>query len=223
MLFDIDDTLLDFGLAEKVALENLFLTQKVAFDAKVKQNYIKFNRQLWRQYERGDLKREQLFNNRFEIFFKKQFNKVVDGKVLAKQYQDNLTDGHEKIKGADELLSSIDATKYQLSIITNGIADMQYKRLAESKLDQYFAQIFVSETTGYQKPAVGYFNYVFNHIDDFDPNRALIIGDSLTSDIQGGHNVNVDTVWYNPGNIKNKTSVKATYEIDDLLAINRII
>lgn len=223
LLFDIDDTLLDFGAAEDNALETLFLTQKVTLDAKIKQNYLKFNRQLWRQYERGDLERENLFNNRFEIFFKKQFNKVVDGRALAKQYQDHLTDGHEKIKGADELLASIDKTKYQLSIITNGIADMQYKRLTEAKLDQYFPQVFVSETTGYQKPAVGYFNYVFNRIDNFDPKKALIIGDSLTSDIQGGNNVDVDTVWYNPGNTKNKTSVKATYEIDDLLAINRII
>ncbi|WP_409021872.1 YjjG family noncanonical pyrimidine nucleotidase [Dellaglioa sp. P0083] len=223
LLFDIDDTLLDFGLTEKNALEKLFLTQKIALDDKIKQNYLKFNQQLWRQYERGDLKRDQLLQNRFAIFFKKQFNRVVDGKELAKQYQDNLSAGHEKMMGADELLASIDTSNYQLSIITNGVADMQYKRLAESKLDKYFPQIFVSEMTGYQKPSVGFFNYAFDHITGFNPDKALIIGDSLTSDIQGGNNVHVDTVWYNPKNIKNKTSIKATYEIDDLLAINNII
>lgn len=223
LLFDIDDTLLDFRLTEKIALEKLFLTQKIALNDKIKQNYLNFNQQLWRQYERGDLKRDQLLQNRFAIFFKKQFNRVVDGKALAKQYQDNLSAGHEKMIGADELLSSIDTTNYQLSIITNGVADMQYKRLAESKLDKYFSQIFVSEMTGYQKPSVGFFNYAFDRIEGFNPDKALIIGDSLTSDIQGGNNVHVDTVWYNPENIKNKTSIKATYEIDNLLAISNII
>jgi 2-haloacid dehalogenase len=129
---------------------------------------------------------------------------------------------HDCIDGAVELLNSLQS-KYQLYIITNGVSKTQYKRLHDAKLDQYFKKIFVSEDIGYQKPMKEYFEAIIQRIPNFDFKTTLIIGDSLTADILGGSQMNIDTCWFNPGMKENDTDIKPAYEIYQLCDFNKVL
>ena len=90
-------------------------------------------------------------------------------------------------------------------------------------MDKYFIKRFVSEKIGIPKPSKAYFDYCFANIEDFEKSKTLIIGDSLTSDIQGGINSGIDTCWYNPKRLKNYSGITPTYEIDNLEQVLKIV
>ena len=115
----------------------------------------------------------------------------------------------------------LDALKerYDLYIVSNGVASTQYSRLKASGLYSYFKDIFISEETGFQKPQIEFFEYVFQRIPAFDSSKAIIIGDSLGSDIQGGVNAGIDTCWYNPKHLENTRKLPITYIVDSFDSI----
>ena len=217
LFFDMDNTLFDFDADEDQALERLFNAQDIDLTSDIKATDQTFNQGLWRQYEQGELTREILLNTRFAAFFKKQFNKVVDGQQLSSQYLDNLALGHDLMPQSEELLLGLQAQHAKLYITTNGVARTQYQRLQDSGLAHYFDAIFVSEELGYQKPDPAYFQTVFQKLETVTMTQSLIVGDSLTSDVQGGQNVGVATAWYNPtGQINHDQALQPTHEIKQL-------
>ncbi|SOC41055.1 YjjG family noncanonical pyrimidine nucleotidase [Ureibacillus acetophenoni] len=211
LLFDLDDTLLDFGKAENQALEKLFMELNIPLDENMKETYKMFNTGLWIAHEEGKIGRDELVNTRFAIFFD-HYGKKVDGVEYETKYRSYLDEGHQLIDGAMELIQALHQ-KYDLYIVTNGVITTQEKRLKDSGLAQYFRHVFVSEEVGYQKPRIEFFEYVFNHLGNVDLDKTLIIGDSLTSDIQGGANAGIDSCWFNPHRKINNTGVQPTYEI----------
>lgn len=221
LLFDVDDTLLDFSAAEDEALHRLFAENGLDLTDEVEKHYREINGALWSAFERGEISREEIVNTRFELLFK-EYGKQVDGKQLGERYQHFLAENHDFIDGAYNLIQGL-ANQYDLYIVTNGVTATQYKRLKDSGLYPFFKEVFVSEDTGYQKPMKEYFDYVFEHISTFDQNSTLIIGDSLSSDIQGGLNAGIDTCWFNPQHKVNKTSVQPKYEIARLEYLQAIL
>ncbi|WP_148485147.1 YjjG family noncanonical pyrimidine nucleotidase [Latilactobacillus curvatus] len=223
LFFDMDNTLFDFDADEDQALAQLFKDQGVQLTPTIKTTYQTFNQNLWRQYEEGTLTREILLNTRFATFFKEQFNQEVDEPRLSQNYLDNLALGHDLMPQAEALLKALKAANIKLYVTTNGVANTQYRRLQDSGLITYFDAVFVSEELGYQKPDPRYFQSVFQQLEGISQAEALIVGDSLTSDVQGGQNVGVATAWYNPNQLANQmTDIQPTHEIEhlmDLLAI----
>ncbi|WP_208423168.1 YjjG family noncanonical pyrimidine nucleotidase [Latilactobacillus fragifolii] len=223
LFFDMDNTLFDFDADEEQALAQLFKDQGVPLSAATKKAYQAFNQSLWRQYEAGTLTREMLLNTRFATFFKEQFNQIVDGPTLSRNYLDKLARGHALMPQAEMLLKVLQADNVKLYVTTNGVANTQYRRLQDAGLSTYFDAVFVSEELGYQKPDPRYFQRVFKQLVGISQAEALIVGDSLTSDVQGGQNVGVSTAWYNPNHQVNRmTDVQPTHEIEhlmDLLAL----
>lgn len=144
----------------------------------------------------------------------------ADGAAFARDYQLALGEGYYLIDGARELCEKL-AGKYRLYCVTNGVAATQHSRLAGSGLNEYFSGIFVSETIGHQKPSRDYFRAVFNAIGRFSPEKAMIVGDSLTSDIAGGKNTGIDTCWYNPSGKTAEPALAADYEIRRLTNCRR--
>lgn len=218
LLFDIDDTLLDFKLAEHYAISTLMTELSVeANDANI-QRYSQINQGYWEEFEKGLLTKEVLIAKRFETFFALH-ELAVDGKEADAKFRSYLEQSHHLIAGSIPLLEAL-VPQYRLYATTNGVAQTQYRRLKDSGLIQYFKDIFVSEDTGYQKPTKEYFDYVFARIPNFNAKETVIIGDSLTSDILGGMNAGIDTCWFNPHHLPNPFShIKPTYEIaalDDL-------
>lgn len=220
LLLDADDTLLDFGKTEKAALENTFGEYGLRLTDEIRDIYKTVNHELWSAFERGEIPKETITSTRFSRVFD-TVGYQVDGRRFQLDYQRALARGYFLIDGARELCEEL-AGQYRLYCVTNGVAATQYSRLAGSGLDNYFDKIFVSEEIGHQKPSTHYFSAVFQSIGRFDPSHALIVGDSLTSDIQGGKNTGIDTCWYNPSGKTAEPALKADYDIrklDELMAI----
>lgn len=212
LLFDIDDTLLDFKVAEHYAISTLMTELSVeASDANI-QNYSRINQGYWEEFEKGLLAKDVLIAKRFETFFALH-ELTVNGSDMDVKFRSYLEQSHHLIAGTMPLMEAL-KPKYNLYATTNGVARTQQRRIKDSGLIQYFNDIFVSEETGYQKPTKEYFDYVFVRIPDFNATETLIIGDSLTSDILGGMNAGIDTCWFNPHKLPNPfTHIKPTYEI----------
>lgn len=221
LLFDVDDTLLDFKAAERLALRLLFEEQQMELTEEIEAHYEHVNQGLWRAFEEGRIDRDEVVNTRFALLLK-EYGHEVDGVLLEQRYRSYLEQGHQLIDGALELISALQGG-YDLHIVTNGVSKTQDRRLRDSGLHPMFTNIFVSENTGYQKPMKEFFDYVFARIPDFNPQRALIIGDSLSSDIKGGQLAGMDTCWYNPIGKENNTDIVPTYEIRTLQELYQIL
>lgn len=220
LLFDVDDTLLDFRATEKQALYTLFSEEQLELTQEVEQQYQLINRNLWKEFELGHISKETISNTRFKVLFE-QFGRKVDGEEMGLKYQHFLSQGHDLLGNSRQILEQL-KSDYDLYVVTNGIAKIQYKRLDDSKLRPFFKDIFVSEEIGFQKPMKEYFDYVFERIPAFEQEKALIIGDSLNSDIAGGQRADIQTVWLNPAKQEKNSGIEPTYEIkqlDELLTI----
>lgn len=221
LFFDVDDTLLDFGAAEKEALRMLFEEQGSPLTDEIEARYRHINQGLWRAFEEGKLDRDEVVNTRFSLLFK-EYGQEVDGTLLERKYRSYLEEGHQLVAGALEVISDLQA-RYELYIVTNGVSKTQDKRLRKAGLHPLFKGIFVSEDTGYQKPMKEFFDHVFARVPGLDVEQALIIGDSLTADIKGGQLAGLDTCWYNPDGKANETDIVPTYEIKTLGDLYRIV
>lgn len=214
LFFDLDDTLLDFKAAEKLALPKLFAAHNFTLTPEVEAVYHEINGGLWHALEQGRITREELMATRFGKTFE-HFGHVADGLALDAEYRGYLAESKVFVEGALEVIQTL-APKHALYITSNGISETQNKRLQVTGLAPYFNQVFVSEDTGYQKPMKPFFDYVFDHIPNFDPTKAMIIGDSYSADITGGAVAGIDTCWLNPYQQKPVTNIRPTYTIEKL-------
>lgn len=221
LLFDVDDTLLDFKAAERTALHLLFEEQKISLTDEIAAHYKKINQGLWKSFEEGKIGRDEVVNTRFSILFK-AYGQEIDGPLFEQNYRSFLEEGNQLIHGAFELIQDLQS-RYDLYIVTNGVSKTQDKRLRNSGLHPLFRDIFVSEDTGYQKPMKEYFDYVFARISNFSVEEGLIIGDSLSADIKGGQLAGLDTCWFNPERKPNHTEIVPTYEIQSLNELYQIL
>jgi len=221
LLFDVDDTLLDFGAAEDLALRLLLEEHHLPFTPEIKANYQRINHGLWKSFEEGKLDRAEVLNTRFMAFFK-EYGQEVNGSLMDHNYRSYLEKGGQLMDGALELITDLQ-NQYDLYIVTNGVSKTQDSRLRISGLHPLFKNVFVSEDAGYQKPMKEYFDYVFARIPNFSVEQGLIIGDSLSADIKGGQLAGIDTCWFNPGMKTNDTNIIPTYEINKLNELYRIL
>ena len=211
LLFDLDDTLFDFNETEKHALDNTFNTFGLPDGlAQYRDTYRAISSVIWDDLEQGRITLEELKVERFRRLFQ-EHGLDLDAQRFGELYIENL--GHEShlIEGVEEMLARV--ADYRLAILTNGFTLAQYARIAGSPLRHTFEAIIASESTGFKKPQPEIFEYAFNQLGITDRSKVLMIGDSLTSDIQGGINAGIDTCWFNPNGKENPTAVTPTYEI----------
>ncbi|MCJ0553823.1 YjjG family noncanonical pyrimidine nucleotidase, partial [Enterococcus cecorum] len=182
-------------------------------------SYQILNQQLWKDYEENKRTREEVLNTRFGLFFE-QLGKKVDSVAVEKEYRQYLNQGSQRLGNSLAIVSDL-AKKADLYVVTNGVAKTQYQRLEAAKLLPYFKEIFVSETIGYQKPRIEFFQHVFHKIAPVDLEKTVIIGDSLSSDIQGGKNAGIDTIWLNAN--QQKANIQPTHTIQTLDEIYQIL
>ena len=211
ILIDLDDTLLDFQKSEDVAIRTTIKTLGIEPTDEVVSTYKAINQKYWKMFERGEIEREALLIARFKEFCGLLNITNKDFSLLNETYFHYLSSTPFEIDGADEFLQKL-SEKYDIYVITNGVKRVQTKRLSLVNITKYFKKIYISEEIGYQKPNVEYFDYVLNDLKITNKDELLIIGDSLSSDIMGGINSNIDTMWYNPHN--KKSDLNYTYEIN---------
>ena len=212
LLFDLDHTLLDFDTAEDIALTQLLKEEGVEDIRAYKDYYVPMNKALWKDLEEKKITKQELVNTRFSKLFS-HFGIEKDGVYLAERYQFYLAQQGQVFSGAMELLDSLIDRGYELYAATNGITTIQTGRLAQSGLAPYFNQVFISEQLQTQKPDALFYDKIGQQIPGFSKEKTLMIGDSLTADIQGGNNAGIDTIWYNPHHLENHTQAQPTYEV----------
>ncbi len=196
LLIDLDDTVLDFRKAEAIAIRKTLSDAGLEPTDAVCQRYSECNDIHWKMLERGEITRDQVLIGRFQMLFD-EMGLAVDAAAIAKNYTENLSHGHFFLPGAEAALNTLQK-KYRLFLASNGTAWVQRRRIASAGLEKYFENIFISHEIGVNKPAKEYFDRCFAQISDFDPRKALLVGDSLSSDILGGQNAGIATCWVNP-------------------------
>ena len=155
LLFDVDDTLLDFGAAEREALRLLFEDQKIPLTTEIEAHYKRINQGLWKSFEEGKIDRDEVVNTRFSILFK-EYGQEVDGALLEKSYRSYLEEGHQLVTGAFELITDLQSN-YDLYIVTNGVSKTQDKRLRGSGLYPLFKGYFCIRGHGLSEANEGLF------------------------------------------------------------------
>ena len=220
LFLDLDDTILDFHKAERIALSKTIREFGVEPTEEILNLYHEINKWHWEQLELGKLTRAEVLVNRFGVLFEK-LGKEVDAPKCAKVYEHNLSQGHWFLPGAEEAVDAL-SKKYRLFLASNGTAVVQKGRMTSANLYRFFETVFVSQEIGHNKPSKEYFDACFAAIPGFDKEKAMIVGDSLSSDIRGGINAGIRTVWVTP-NHKDCGDTKPDYEIEALSQLEALL
>lgn len=217
-LFDADDTLFDFGKAEESALIETFKQYKLNYSEEIRIRYKCINIELWELFEKQEIDKSVLQTQRFSTLFQ-EIGVSCDIESFNENYIIELGRGSQLMDGAYDICKSLHNKGKELYVVTNGVSSIQKIRMESSSIKQFISGVFVSEDIGFQKPRKEFFDHVFSHIGEIDKRKILIIGDSLTSDIQGGINAGIDTCWFNPNKKENSIGIIPTYEIAELSEI----
>ena len=215
LLFDLDDTLLDFAVAERAALKRAFEGVGYQYDEeKHLPLYQHHNRANWAAFEAGEIDLDTLKTQRFKDFCG-AISPIFDPDLFRRFFVMYLGESAHSIAGAPRVVQAL-SKQYRLALITNGLKDVQRARLKRWELAVHFPVVVISDEIGAKKPDPEFFEHTLHSLGNPDRERCLIIGDSLTSDIQGGVNSGIETCWFNPRGKTAEGGAKPTYQVKEL-------
>ena len=223
ILWDVDGTLLDFKKSEYAAIKKCFEIYDlgVCTDEMISR-YSEINRKYWEKLERKEITKPEVLVNRFKDFFATENIRTDCAEEFNKEYQLQLGETICFCDNSYELLKDLKGKVKQYAV-TNGTKVAQDRKLQKSGLIDIFDGVFISEEVGCEKPGIEFFEYVWKQIGLYKKDEIMIVGDSLTSDIQGGNNAGIICCWYNPKGMENTSNLRIDYEIDDLQKILEIL
>ena len=216
LLFDLDDTLLDFQQAQELAFKKLLEDERIEYSYKLFEKYKEINKALWRRFEKGELANTEVTSQRFIQFFE-LFNKSVDGRETDIRFRSYLAEGNQLFEGIADMLDRLRKT-HKLYVASNGIGVTQHARLKNNDLNKYFEKIFISEEVGSKKPDREFFEKIFVEVGVENKGEVLMIGDTLTSDILGANNIGIDSCLVDIHNVEN-SEIIPTYKINKTIDI----
>ena len=223
ILWDIDATLLNFVAAEKAAIRALFQKYELGeCTDEMLARYSGINKTYWERLERKELTRNEVLVGRFREFFEKEGLNNDIAADFNEDYQSSLGDTIVFNDNSYEIIKSLQG-KVKQYVVSNGTITAQSKKLRLSGLGELMDGIFLSEQLGVEKPDRLFFEKVFEEIGAIDQSQIMIVGDSLTSDIQGGNNAGIVTCWYNPEHKQAEDGIRIDHEISDLHEIYDLI
>ena len=220
LFLDLDDTILDFHKAERLAIGKTIRDFGVEPTEEILHRYHIINKWHWEQLELGKLTRAEVLENRFMVLFR-ELGREVDAYAFARTYEKNLSIGHYFLPGAEEAVEAL-SKKYRLFLASNGTASVQKGRMTSANLYRFVEKVVVSQEIGHNKPSKAYFDACFAQIPGFDPQKAMMVGDSLSSDIKGGINAGIATVWVNPSHSE-CGDIRPDYQIDALSQLEELL
>ena len=222
ILFDADETLFDFKKSEREAFKNAMIQFGFDYDENYHLKiYQEINTAIWKEFEEGLITQAKLKVERFKRLSDK-LEVSFDAEEFAKSYMEHLANGSFLYEGSIELLEDLHKS-HKLSIVTNGLTAVQDKRIRKSTVAKYFDTVVISEEILISKPNPEIFEHTLKTINYSDKSKVLMVGDSLTSDIKGGINFGIDTCWYNPKKVENKTSITPTYEVSSFDELKQLL
>ena len=223
ILWDIDATILDFLAAEEAAIRFCFRKHGLGeCTDEMLTRYSAINRRYWEMLERGEMSKADILVKRFKEFFESEGIITDCAESFNADYQIALGDTICFRDNGYELVKKLQGS-YRQFVVTNGTFVAQERKLRKSGIGELVEEAFISDLIGYEKPSIEFFDHVFGKIGHYKKDEVIIIGDSLTSDMQGGNNAGILCCWYNPNHLENTKNVRIDYEIDNLWQLEEIL
>ena len=224
ILWDIDDTLLDFKKSEKIGIFTCFEKRGLYVDDAIAERFSQINDSHWKRFEKKELTKLEVQRGRFvQLFEELHIPDSVDMEEFRLEYEHLLGEIWFYRENSKELLEQLQRLGYEQYAITNGTKKVQDKKIKGTGFDKIFKQVFISDVIGTPKPHKGFFDYVFSNISHIKKEEMLVVGDSLTSDMRGGVENGVDTCWYNPYGVENAGKLPITYEVQKLEDVLKVL
>ena len=211
ILLDADNTLFDFDLAEKLALDITLSAFGYPITEAYTGAYHKSNRALWSAFEAGEISQDAILSGRFQGFLD-AVGGDADSVEMNRFYMNTLAKQDQLYEGAADFCRRL-SRDYTLAIVTNGVSLVQHGRMDKSPIRQYVSAMFVSADVGFRKPEPEIFDVVCEALSIPDRSRAVMMGDSLSSDILGGNLAGIDTIWYNPNRLSQRDGIIPTHTV----------
>ena len=221
LFFDADDTLFDYSRAEASALSAAADEFGLSNVPDLMPTYKAINAEIWIEFEQGRIDALELRAKRFARLFA-SLGIQVEVDTFSQRYLVHLSQGYFLFDGTPELLANL-GQRYQMGLITNGFPEVQRPRLAGSGIAGHFKFVAISEEIGIAKPDPAFFSAALAMAGNPDKRQVLVIGDSLSSDIRGGIQAGLDTLWFNPKGKQPDARWKGTYEARSLGDIQDIL
>lgn len=222
VLLDADNTLFDFNAAEAQALEAVLAEFGWPCDAESKRAYLEINHALWTAFDRGEAEEGFLTVERFRRLGE-HLGRSADPAEMNRRYLDHLGECGLLLPGAEDLCRTLREAGCRLALATNGVARVQYARLAGSPLAPYLERLFISGEMGTRKPEPAFFRAALSAMGAEDMSRCVMVGDGLGSDVKGALSVGLDVIWFAPGGGTAPADLTPTYTARSLAEIGRII
>jgi len=214
LFFDADRTLLDYDKAERKALEAALAEEGIKTSAEHVDVYRAVNEALWKRFELGEVTQDTVRVERFRRFAER-FRLTFDPAVFSDRYVKQLSKRADLLEDAEAVVRALHG-EVGLLLLTNGMPEVQRSRLANSPLHSLFQHIVISEEVGAAKPDRRIFDFAMQAAGNPSTSQVLMVGDSLSSDIEGAVRYGIDSCWFNPSGKRNGTSFRPTYEINTL-------
>ena len=222
LFIDADDTLLDFDAAETKAITKTFEDYNLLGYENIIERYKVNNLKAWKDFEKNLIERDDISTLRFQWLFDEYGIKGLDLLEVNTLYWSYLAKGADVMEGAREFLDAV-VNDNDLYVITNGTAFIQDSRFELSGLDKYFKKRYISENLNTRKPEKAFFDYIEKELGGIDRDSSYVIGDSLSSDIQGGINAGIKTIWFNKERKQNTKGVIPDYEVLDFKELLKLV
>ncbi len=220
LLFDLDNTILDFTASSYISFNKSMDELGYSANKSHFQKFKQINMEVWEEMESGKIDHQELKVKRwFRLFDELKLS--LDPSIANEVYFFHIKENPVFVQYAAEI-SEVCKDKFNLMIITNGLAEVQWPRLRKTGLVDYFEHIVISDELGYAKPHSAYFEHCHSLMDYHAKEKILVIGDTLSSDIKGGKEFGFDTCWYNHSNVLNE-STKTDFEIKQMKELRDIL
>lgn len=223
ILWDLDQTLLDFDRSMNYAIRAVFTKYALPIDEEIVARYDAINRDHWNRLERGEISKEEVKTGRFRVLLEELGIKQIEPEEIAARYQEELGSVYYYIDGAKELVMKLKELGFRQYVVTNGVNATQSNKMKLSGLDQVMDGAFVSELMGCPKPMKGYFDACFAALPEGARETCILVGDSLTSDMKGAENAGIASCWFNPKGKEKDLDVRIDYEIRQLRELLSIL
>lgn len=221
ILIDVDNTLLDFNKCAEEAIKIGFSKWNIEYCETVFPVFLEINDNLWQKIETGKIDKKTLYRLRWKTIFEK-LGIQADGPAFEQDFRNIFSDSKEPVDGAYDILDYL-SEKYTVSVASNASYQQQLKRLNNADMMKYFSNIFNSEQIGYPKPEPSFFDACFEKLGNIPKEEVMIIGDSLSADINGGSAYGIKTLWFNYNKIAVPNNVKADFIVNSLDEIKNIL
>lgn len=223
ILWDLDQTLLNFDLSMDYALRAVFGQYGLKIDDRIAARYDAINKSYWNRLELGELTKEQVTVGRFRTLFEELGIADVRPEEMNTDYQRELGSVFFYMDGAKELVTLLKDKGYRQYVLTNGVNSTQASKMKRSGLDRIMDGVFVSEVIGWPKPMKEFYDACFAALTDVKRDQCIMVGDSLTSDMRGAENAGIASCWFNPEKRKKDVDVRTDYEIRRLEELKAIL